>query len=952
MDDVDHDATFQEFVSAPQEDLMRVILLMFPLPPKPRGVIPPNFLTPKKQGGDCDDEGGNNGSRSGDVTGSESPSSSRRSSSVADVSDSSSDEAANRKEKKKAKEAVDPSKLSCFDADVSFLDDSDDSDDDSIQEMDVSGNNNDIKPRRYRTDGKIHWDEIPVSANEARMSESARRFYLRRKQYRMAVEQVKAWYEAVQELNLPPNPLDRLLNELGGPAKVAELTGRKMRQVERTDYVTGKKVVKYERRECEGSLDMMNVEERTHFQDGKKLVAILSEAASTGISLQADKRVANQRRRVHITLELPWSADKAIQQLGRTHRSNQTSGPIYKFLISDVGGEKRFAAAVAKRLAKLGALTQGDRRATGTANALGLGTFDIDTDHGKNALHLITKAIYTCEHNPTVPAPDLSEEDCIATIERIDEFLEDMMETSDSELPGSWVPVLEELANEESRSIQSRSNSRIPPFTELTMLSKLLVETLRPLADYREESIKAGLSLADGLTKLEKGRISKDDYQEMIDDEIKACKEKGLTFEVVANFWMLDCGLNTSEMSEGRQKHVPRFLNRCLGMRLSQQRDMTQYFHSALETVIKTAKQNGRYDVGIKSLSGRVVKFTSEPKVFHFRGLDAMDERLYMYTVKRDAGVDVDTARRLYEEAITDQGGAQDSSNDNGNDNNGGILGGNWLSTSRRSTNGRGHNIKTGFYIDRGWRPKNYGRGEYRYLKIDKVFLYISSDTPLMKNKVLRVRPNGKDVVFAGDQKLTHLDYCKTPTEIENALKAWQKEFEMADCPSNELYQKTCYGRHTDTRVLTGNGLVPILNKILAEFKVYKRDREGNIIGTSSMANVIRVETGDNVNLSDDVILVENADKSESSSTANGRDAENLDPAGVAAADEDTEVTGVENVGESVAVKSGGLVIRGLIKKYKDDGHYDEQKPSGTFFVKLLNGKKMAMSANEVYDAK
>ncbi|KAL2475855.1 RING/FYVE/PHD zinc finger superfamily protein [Abeliophyllum distichum] len=241
----------------------------------------------------------------------------------------------------------------------------------------------------------------------------ARRAYFEEllKRYEGAVERKSKILEIIHSLDLPNNPLDDIIDQIGGPDKVAEITGRRGMLVR----ASGGKGVTYQTRNTKDvTMEMVNMHEKQLFMDGKKLVAIISEAGSAGVSLQADRRALNQKRRVHITLELPWSADRAIQQFGRTHRSNQASAPEYRLLFTNLGGECRFASIVAKRLESLGALTQGDRRAGPSLSA-----YNYDSSYGKRALMMLYRGLMEQDQWPVVPPGCSSEKP-----ETIEDFIE------------------------------------------------------------------------------------------------------------------------------------------------------------------------------------------------------------------------------------------------------------------------------------------------------------------------------------------------------------------------------------------------------------------------------------------------------------------------------------------------------------------------------------------------
>ena len=168
-----------------------------------------------------------------------------------------------------------------------------------------------------------------------------------------AVARRDALIEKLAALPPVPSALDQIVQHFGHEA-VAEVTGRSRRVLRIAD-------AKGERLALRSRPASANLAETAAFMDAEKRILVFSMAGGTGRSYHADLSCANTERRIHYLLEPGWRADQAIQGLGRTHRTHQASAPLFRPVATDVKGERRFIATIARRLDSLGAITRGQR---------------------------------------------------------------------------------------------------------------------------------------------------------------------------------------------------------------------------------------------------------------------------------------------------------------------------------------------------------------------------------------------------------------------------------------------------------------------------------------------------------------------------------------------------------------------------------------------------------------
>ncbi|MBW4466319.1 MAG: strawberry notch C-terminal domain-containing protein [Pegethrix bostrychoides GSE-TBD4-15B] len=156
---------------------------------------------------------------------------------------------------------------------------------------------------------------------------------------------------------IPVSPIDYITQRLERAGySVREVTGRSAA----LDYAPDGSTF-YRMRPDTERTSQARISAVAQFNSGEADVIILNCSGSTGISLHASERFADQRPRHMIVAQAERDINVFMQMLGRVHRTGQVALPSYTLLMSDLPAEKRPGAILCQKMAGLNANTTAAR---------------------------------------------------------------------------------------------------------------------------------------------------------------------------------------------------------------------------------------------------------------------------------------------------------------------------------------------------------------------------------------------------------------------------------------------------------------------------------------------------------------------------------------------------------------------------------------------------------------
>lgn len=157
--------------------------------------------------------------------------------------------------------------------------------------------------------------------------------------------------------DVPISPLDHIIHRLTQAGfRVGEVTGR----AHILAYGNDDEAV-YQRRSGQERSKKTAVETVKAFNDGQLDVIILNRSGSTGISLHASAKFADQSPRHMLLAQSERDINLFMQMLGRIHRTGQVVPPSFTLLMADIPAEKRPGIVLMRKMASLNANTTAAR---------------------------------------------------------------------------------------------------------------------------------------------------------------------------------------------------------------------------------------------------------------------------------------------------------------------------------------------------------------------------------------------------------------------------------------------------------------------------------------------------------------------------------------------------------------------------------------------------------------